>query len=397
MPKEEREYKLIDTGVLDEDRFFDITVVHAKDTPDDIVIEFRVVNHGPEAAPLDVLGQWWFRNTWAWQRDDRKPTIARGTLAGRDCLTATHDWLGTHHLVAEDGPNGPARFLLCDNETNAQRIFGPGSGMEQPAHPKDAIDDAVVHGDESRLADAVGTKAADWWHLDAVQPGEEVVLRLRMMGDAPASRARRPFAAASEIVADRKADADAFYAVVIPEKTCDEDRFIARRAFAGLMWCKRGWTVDLPDHGELPIDYQPAESRDYLFGGNSNWRGPVWFPVNNLLLHSLATYGRGVAADVTFEYPTGSGNHLSLEDITHDLRQRMISLVRVGPDGRRPSDPVHKPTGPLWQAHPTFSEYFNGDNGAGLGAAHQTGWTAMVADLICLEDGDDPILRDATS
>lgn len=163
------------------------------------------------------------------------------------------------------------------------------------------------------------------------------------------------------------------------------------------MWCKRGWTVDLPDHGELPIDYQPAESRDYLFGGNSNWRGPVWFPVNNLLLHSLATYGRGVAADVTFEYPTGSGNHLSLEDITHDLRQRMISLFRVGPDGRRPSDPVHKPTGPLWQAHPTFSEYFNGDNGAGLGAAHQTGWTAMVADLICLEDGDDPILRDATS
>ncbi|HHT11679.1 MAG TPA: glucosidase, partial [Propionibacterium sp.] len=156
MPKEEREYKLIDTGVLDEDRFFDITVVHAKDTPDDIVIEFRVVNHGPEAAPLDVLGQWWFRNTWAWQRDDRKPTIARGTLAGRDCLTATHDWLGTHHLVAEDGPNGPARFLLCDNETNAQRIFGPGSGMEQPAHPKDAIDDAVVHGDESRLG-------RRWW------------------------------------------------------------------------------------------------------------------------------------------------------------------------------------------------------------------------------------------
>ena len=89
------------------------------------------------------------------------------------------------------------------------------------------------------------------------------------------------------------------------------------------------------------------------------------------------------------EYPVGSGRHVDLDRVTDDLRDRMIGLFRVGTDGRRPSDPVHVPTGPLWQAHPTFSEYFNGDTGAGLGASHQTGWTAVVADLICYRPGED--------
>lgn len=737
------EFELIHTGVLDDDRFFDVSVVHAKASADDIFVEIHVVNHGPDPAPLDVLPQWWFRNSWAWGRDDRRPIIEESTASGRPCLRATHGGLGTYLLWAEDGPAGAPRFLLCDNETNATRLWGPDAvtaERPQPAHPKDAIDDAIVHGDFSHLATgdaaspASGTKAAIWWHLDAVAPGEEVVLRLRMTSEDAAAAVLHPFAGAEDQVAARKHEADEFYRTVIPTGVHEPERLTARRAFAGLMWCKQvyrfsikhwldgdpagppppesrrarepqgrdtswgnldladvismpdeweypwfaswdlafhcvalahvdpwfaksqlimmcrewvmhpsgqlaayewnfsdvnppvlawaarevyflegswdreflvrmftklmlnfswwinredvdgtglfeggflgmdnialfdrsaqlpdgqrleqsdatswmaffaltmlqigvelaeedaawgdvttkflqhfltiadamddfgdtgaslwdeedgffydvlvsdgrgepmrvrsmvgllpllgvmnlpdvifdrlpdlpqqmqwlrdrrpgrtdailqrhdvgitlsvvtlerlrrilermldpelflsphglralsaayrdGLTVDLPGHGTLSIAYQPAESRDGMFGGNSNWRGPVWFPVNALLLQALETFARGIAYGETYEYPVGSGEQHQLFDIVVDLRHRLISLFRVGPDGRRPSDPTHVPTGPLWQAHPTFSEYFNGDTGAGLGASHQTGWTAMVAVLICL-------------
>lgn len=137
--KDDPEYELSDTGVLAEERFFDVTVVHAKDAFDDLVVEVRVINHGPEAAPLDVVPQLWFRNTWAWGRDPRRPTIVSGRLAGRPALTATHAWLGTYHLLAEDGPGGEPALLLCDNETNLERLWGPDAataGRPQPAHPR---------------------------------------------------------------------------------------------------------------------------------------------------------------------------------------------------------------------------------------------------------------------
>lgn len=152
----------------------------------------------------------------------------------------------------------------------------------------------------------------------------------------------------------------------ILRRLLDEGEFLSPHGIRALSAAYRsGLTVDMPGHGRLSLDYQPAESRDGLFGGNSNWRGPVWFPVNTLLLHALTTYGLGIAAGERFEYPTGSAETRTLVEITDDLRERLIGLFRIGPDGRRPSDPDHVPTGPLWQAHPTFSEYFNGDTGAG--------------------------------
>ncbi len=118
----------------------------------------------------------------------------------------------------------------------------------------------------------------------------------------------------------------------------------------------------------MTINYEPAESQVGLFGGNSNWRGPVWFPPNVLLADALRTYG---------EY-FGESYRQHAEAID----QRLIALFRPGPDGRRPSDGRHV-NGPLWTMHPTFSEYFDGDTGEGLGASHQTGWTALVAHLLC--------------
>jgi hypothetical protein len=139
---------------------------------------------------------------------------------------------------------------------------------------------------------------------------------------------------------------------------------------------------------DVSVGYEPAESESGMFGGNSNWRGPVWMPVNYLLVRNLQRFAAYIGDDVAVEYPTGSGQQRPLRDCAEDLRQRLVSLFRRGPDGRRPChgwvDRLQED--PLWRDHITFFEYFHGDNGAGLGASHQTGWTGIVADLICRPD-----------
>jgi hypothetical protein len=132
------------------------------------------------------------------------------------------------------------------------------------------------------------------------------------------------------------------------------------------------------------IDYEPAESATGMFGGNSNWRGPIWMPVNYLVVSALERYADYFHDTMTVEYPTGSGNRVTLETAAADLRERLISLFLVGADGRRPCfgwiDRFQ--TDANWKDNLLFNEYFHGDNGAGLGASHQTGWTGLVADLI---------------
>ena len=135
-------------------------------------------------------------------------------------------------------------------------------------------------------------------------------------------------------------------------------------------------------------DYEPGESTTAMFGGNSNWRGPVWMPVNVLILRALQRHAAVLGGEATFEYPTGSDRVLDLDECVEDLRRRLIGLFLRGDDGRRPSDGpddrfVHDPH---WRDQITFSEYFHGDDGRGLGASHQTGWTGLVADLIVRPD-----------
>ncbi|MDO5635410.1 MAG: glucosidase [Micrococcus sp.] len=730
--RDEFEYELADTGVLEGDRFFDIMVTHAKGAPDDICVQITATNHGPDAAPLDLVPQLWFRNTWSWGRDERRPIIRQIappelSAGGVVAVEARHGFLGAYALYGEGSPE----LLFCENETDEELTWGQ---ERRSAHPKSAIDRAIVHGDRSLLNPAQsGTKVALRWHFDSVAPGETVTVNLRLR-DEPLGG--RPFGEAFEsILRNRREEADEFYGSVIPEKINDEDALIARRAFAGLLWGRKhyrypvaewlegdpvgppppprsrnadwthlyladiismpdaweypwfavwdsafhcvalahvdpafaknqlilmcrewaqhpdgqlpayewdfgdvnppvhawaayqvyladgawdheflvrivtklllnfGWWVnrtdlngsqlfsggflgldnisvfdrshDVPDGwileqsdatswmaffclsmlkmslelarrddawddlattfterfvaiaeamdafgpdqtslwneedgffydvlvrddasesvklqvrslvGLLPLmavavapDWVPAELTDYtarlrwlqrrfpgrlgqlltptpdadgdgteltfaivpkdrlqrvlsrmfdeseflsehgirslsaayrdghtihfrgeemsiayvsgesdspMFGGNSNWRGPVWFPTNILLLDALHVYGRAAGRDVQVELPTGSGNYVTLDEAAYDLERRLVNLFRLGPDGRRPGDPYGQPTGPLWAAHPTFSEYFDGDTGAGLGAAHQTGWTAMVAHLICTE------------
>ncbi|MDQ2755559.1 MAG: glucosidase [Actinomycetota bacterium] len=735
--RDQPEYELADTGVLDQDRFFDVEVTHAKASPDDVLVTVTVTNRGPDPAPLHVVPQLWFRNTWSWGRDDRRPVLRvlepteLGDVEDGDvcAVQAEHGLLGRYTLLAEGHP----RILMCDNETDTIGLWGAPDG---PAHPKDAVDRAVVHDDPSALApDGVGTKAAFLWSWEAVGPGESVTVRLRLVaGPRPA----RPFTSHDRVVADRRAEADAFYDLVIPDAVSAADRLTARRAFAGLLWGRQlyrydvaqwlegdpagppppperagrepwgrnsawrhlaladvismpdeweypwfatwdlafhavtlahvdpafaksqlllltrewaqhpngqlpayewsfsdvnppvhawaawqvylldgsrdvaflervltklllnvswwvnrkdsegsdlfeggflgmdnigpfdrtrgvppGWRLEqsdatawmaamclslmriaqeiarhhhafddlattflerfmsiaramdsfgsmgvslwheqdgfyydalvgpdgqvepmrvrslvgllpalavanlpswvseeLPDftgalrwlerhrpqecggllspagggrpstlavvhperlvrllsrvldeeeflspHGirslsaahrdgvtvdvageQVTLRYAPGESDTGLYGGNSNWRGPVWFPLNVLLVDALHTYAAGAAADLTVEHPTGSGRRRGVHEVAADLEERLVSLFRPGVDGRRPGDPRDHGDGPLWSAHPVFSEYFHGDTGVGLGASHQTGWTALVAHLICTTD-----------
>jgi len=132
------------------------------------------------------------------------------------------------------------------------------------------------------------------------------------------------------------------------------------------------------------LDYEPAESTTALFGGNSNWRGPVWFPVNYLLVEALRRLHDGLGDPFTVECPVGSGEHRTLGGVADELSDRLVSLFLRGPDGTRPclGRVERLQTDPDWSEHLTFHEYFDGDTGAGLGANHQTGWTALVAVLV---------------
>jgi hypothetical protein len=155
------------------------------------------------------------------------------------------------------------------------------------------------------------------------------------------------------------------------------------------------YTVDV-EGVRATIDYEPAESTTAMFGGNSNWRGPVWFPLNYLAISALERYHRFFGADLTVEYPTGSGRQATLDVVATDLRARLVSIFTVGDDGRRPCFgwvPRFQQD-PAWKDSLLFHEYFHGDNGAGLGASHQTGWTGLVADVIRRRHGTVPSLDD---
>ncbi len=165
----------------------------------------------------------------------------------------------------------------------------------------------------------------------------------------------------------------------------DESKFLSPHGIRALSaWHREHpYTISIEGY-KASIDYEPAESTTALFGGNSNWRGPVWFPVNYLIISALERYHRFFGEDLTVEYPTGSGQKLTLGEIAADLSDRLISIFRVNANGHRPcfggTEPLR--SDPAWRDNLFFNEYFQGDDGAGLGASHQTGWTGLVADLI---------------
>jgi hypothetical protein len=740
--REDREPKLADTGVLEDNRFFDVSISYAKAGPEDICVEITATNHGPAAAPLHLLPQLWFRNTWAWGRDARRPSLVGSTVDGWSRVVAEHATLGRYTLHAEGTPT----LLVTDNETNEVGLFGKSANRTR--YTKDGIDEHVVRGaaDSCQVvgpgtASQPGTKAAVWYSFDAVPPGESVRVRLRLVaGDGHGDAFGPTFESTMD---DRRREADEFHAE-LPGPADPEQRHVLRRALAGLMWTKqhyrfrvREWlegdpsqpnpgparqapnarnihwlhmdvadVISMPDEWEYPwfaawdlafhtvpmalvdpafakeqllllcrewlmhpdgqlpayewhfgdvnppvhawatlqvyrmeqestgagdriflarvfhklllnfswwvnrkdsdgnylfeggflgmdnvgpvnrsdplhggwwfeqsdatswmatyalhlleialelarydvayedvatkfvehflsiahasthfgsgrrgiwddedgfcydlvsrvtedgtveshpvrvrsmvglipvlaaavlpswvfrelpefsarleyflgkqpefgqfitwqadrngdrtallslldgtklsrvftrmfdeseflaphgirsmsaahrdglaveiagqehrIGYEPGESRSAMFGGNSNWRGPVWFPTNALLVEALRTLAQFHDGGLAVEIPTGSGQNRTVGEAAAELSRRLVSLFVPGPDGSRLANGkrIEASDSPLWSEHVTFSEYFDGDTGEGLGAAHQTGWTALVAVLL---------------
>jgi hypothetical protein len=163
----------------------------------------------------------------------------------------------------------------------------------------------------------------------------------------------------------------------------DEDAFLSPHGLRAISK-RHSSPYQVPGMPGATIEYEPAESHTAMYGGNSNWRGPVWFPINYLVIRALLQYDHFFGSEFMIEYPTGSGRQLTLRDIAGDLSDRLISIWLPDSDGRRPvyGGIELLQTDPAWKDNLLFYEYFHGDNGAGLGAMHQTGWTALVADLL---------------
>jgi hypothetical protein len=231
---------------------------------------------------------------------------------------------------------------------------------------------AVVGEDNLRQALILGKQFADLLgHEDLTDPD---AMRQRGMLRGPAGEQRLLLSLAGPDRLER-----------LLSRLFDEKEFLSPHGLRALSAYHREHPYVLEVEGiTASIDYEPAESTTALFGGNSNWRGPVWFPLNYLVISALERYHRFFGDDFTVEYPTGSGNRLTLDKVAADLQERLISIFTRGPDGRRPcfGGTSLLQDDPAWRDNLVFAEYFHGDNAAALGAWHQTGWTGIIADVI---------------
>ena len=258
------EYELVDTGVFDGDRYFDVFVEYGKVDSEDLLMKITVANRGPEAAAIRVLPTIWFRNTWAWGGRSRRGRFeARPPVRGSATIAAETMRYGRRWLYAEGEP----ALLFTENETNAMRLFG----IAGPLYAKDGIDEAVVHG----RADAVnpartGTKAAADYAL-TVPAGDSVSVRLRFSPRGPEDFAEAsPFAAFDDTMAARQREADEFYATVIPPDLTDDARAVMRQSLAGLLWSKQYYHYIVKTWLEGD-PAQPAPPPERRHGRNAQW------------------------------------------------------------------------------------------------------------------------------
>jgi len=258
------EYELLDTGVFDGDRYFDVTVEYAKGGVDDLLIRVTAVNRGPEAAELHLLPTLWFRNTWSWDVGAARPQLqATASAPGQVVIAARHQTLGARWLHAEGAPE----LLFTENETNFPRLFGVPA---RSPYVKDGINERVVGGKEDAVNSArVGTKAAAWYRA-SVPAGGQIALRLRLT-DADPARAGTAFGLDfEEIFSRRMRDADEFYDLVIPPTLSADGRLVMRQALAGMLWSRQFYHYDVKRWlaGD-PTQPSPAPGRRR--GRNREW------------------------------------------------------------------------------------------------------------------------------
>jgi hypothetical protein len=221
------EYELLDTGIFNGDRYFDVFVEYAKASPTDILIQITVANRGPEAATLHVLPTLWFRNTWAWWPDQPKPSLGEAREAsGVGTVAASHAELGDCSLSCEGNP----RLLFTENDTNNERLFGTPNAS---SYVKDGINNYVVAGRQEAVnPNRTGTKAAAHYQVNIVA-GATSVIRLRLSDTA----AGNPFGGQfDQIIEQRRHEADAFYEAITPARVGEDGANVMRQALAGMLW-----------------------------------------------------------------------------------------------------------------------------------------------------------------
>jgi hypothetical protein len=268
------EYELLDTGIFDDDRYFDVFVEYAKADAEDICIRVEVFNRGPEESSLYLIPTLWFRNTWGWTGSaGREPTIRRGIEDECSVLWADDSSADRLHNLIFDysvgnrflyGPKG-ADLLFTDNETNAERVYGAGSLSRKPHH-KDAFHRYLIHGEDSIKQDEVGTKSCMVYRM-RVPAGGSQVLHLRLTPD----HRKAPLKDVEKIVATRRQEADEFYESVHPARASEEEKMIQRQAFAGMLWGKQIYLFDVNEWLEGDDRrFPPPHSRKNI--RNQHWR-----------------------------------------------------------------------------------------------------------------------------
>ncbi len=235
------EFELINTGVFDESRYFDVFVEYAKGGPEDILICITVANRGPEQASLDLLPTLWFRNTWSWDENAQKPSLHRYdqhlSFPNHAVVLAEHKHYGQRWLYCEGSPE----LLFTENESNFERLFGSPNATP---YVKDSFHDYIIHGKKEAVNPAQnGTKVAAHYHL-TLEAGETKTVQLRFSNISPQDML--PFDDAfPKTMATRKQESDEFYASVIPAALSDDEKHVQRQAFAGMLWGKQFYYYDV--------------------------------------------------------------------------------------------------------------------------------------------------------
>ncbi len=290
--KSEPEYELMDTGVFNDDRYFDVFIEYAKAGTEDICITVRVANRGPEAASIHLLPTLWFRNTWSWKEGGHKPSME---LDPAGAVHASKSGVGDYYLYSGDGGTP----LFTENETNNERLWGAAN---QSPYVKDAFHRFVVNGDISAVNPAQsGTKAAIHYPLN-VPAGKEISIKLRLARQhAPAATKAMLGAEFNQTFNVRKQEADEFYNSIIPATANDDRRNVMRQSFAGLLWSKqyyhyvvRDWLQGDPTQPQPPTDRK--RGRNHAWGHLYNadvismpdkWEYP-WYAAWDLAFHCVS-------------------------------------------------------------------------------------------------------------
>ncbi len=271
------EFELLDTGIFADDRYFDIVIEYAKVDEEDIAIRIEAINRGPQPAPLHIVPQLWFRNTWCWGNTPLPEPLIELLPASDDHLRlAANDRdldlvgnLPVHYRLGRRVLSAPlgGEPIFTDNETNASRVFGPGCANSRP-FVKDAFHRWIVNGEPCTNPAGRGTKAAIHYEYDAVPPGESVVLRLRLSDKCDLDN---PLADVEAIVAERRQEADEFYESIHSPGATDDERLIQRQALSGMLWNKQCYIFDVSRwlDGDNP-DWPPSTSRGAI--RNRHWR-----------------------------------------------------------------------------------------------------------------------------